>query len=67
VDYKTSDHQGGGLDHFLDEEQRRYRGQLERYAKLIGPAEGRVRLGLYFPLLDGWREWQPTDEEGENR
>ncbi|MBZ5586107.1 MAG: PD-(D/E)XK nuclease family protein, partial [Acidobacteriia bacterium] len=55
VDYKTSDHQGGGLDGFLDEEQRRYRGQLERYARLLG---GRVRLGLYFPLLDGWREWE---------
>ncbi len=63
VDYKTSDHQGGRLDFFLDEEQRRYRDQLERYAKFLAPS-GAVKLGLYFPLLDGWREWQPAGDEG---
>jgi ATP-dependent helicase/nuclease subunit A len=63
VDYKTSDHQGGRLDFFLDEEQRRYRDQLERYARFLAPS-GAVKLGLYFPLLDGWREWQPARDEG---
>jgi ATP-dependent helicase/nuclease subunit A len=63
VDYKTSDRQGGGVDYFLDEEQRRYRGQLERYARLFRPS-GAVKLGLYFPLLDGWREWLPAGDEG---
>jgi ATP-dependent exoDNAse (exonuclease V) beta subunit len=66
VDYKTSDHQGGGLDYFLDEEQRRYRGQLERYAKLVATTGSAVRLGLYFPLLDGWREWPAAGDEGGN-
>jgi len=58
VDYKTSRHEGTGLDAFLDSEQERYRPQLERYAALmrkLGPEP--VRLGLYFPLLGGWREW----------
>jgi ATP-dependent exoDNAse (exonuclease V) beta subunit len=58
VDYKTSRHEGAGLEAFLDSEQERYRPQLERYASLmrrLGP--GPVRLGLYFPLLDAWREW----------
>jgi len=58
VDYKTSRHEGAGLDEFLDREQERYRPQLERYASLLrklGPQP--VRLGLYFPLLDAWREW----------
>ena len=32
VDFKTSTHEGGGLDAFLDEEVVRYRPQLERYA-----------------------------------
>ncbi len=63
VDYKTSDHQGGRLDFFLDEEQRRYRDQLERYARFLAPT-GAVKLGLYFPLLDGWREWQPAEDKG---
>jgi len=58
IDYKTSVHTGGGLDTFLDREQERYRGQLERYARLLARLDPRpVRLGLYFPLLRGWREW----------
>ncbi|MBN8730003.1 MAG: UvrD-helicase domain-containing protein [Acidobacteria bacterium] len=56
IDFKTSTHEGGGLDAFLDEEQRRYREQLERYARVVAPGE-EVRLGLYFPLLGAWREW----------
>jgi ATP-dependent helicase/nuclease subunit A len=59
VDYKTGAHEGGGVDAFLDREQARYREQLERYASLISRRESRpIRLGLYFPLLRGWREWE---------
>jgi ATP-dependent exoDNAse (exonuclease V) beta subunit len=58
VDYKTSRHEGAGLEEFLDREEQRYRPQLERYAALmrkLGPEP--MRLGLYFPLLEAWREW----------
>jgi ATP-dependent exoDNAse (exonuclease V) beta subunit len=58
VDYKTSRHEGAGLEEFLDREQQRYRPQLERYARLLGRLGPEpVRLGLYFPLLSAWREW----------
>jgi hypothetical protein len=58
VDYKTSSHEGAGLEEFLDREQERYRPQLERYAQLLRKlAPAPVRLGLYFPLLAAWREW----------
>ena len=58
VDFKTSTHEGGGLDEFLDNELRRYEKQLERYAALLSAMDERpVRLGLYFPLLGGWRDW----------
>lgn len=57
IDYKTSAHEGGGLQDFLDDQQRRYQDQLERYARLLVPLGRPIRLGLYFPLLDGWREW----------
>ncbi len=62
IDYKTSVHEGADTAAFLDNEQERYRGQLERYAALLraggAPQEDlRIRLGLYFPLLGGWREW----------
>ena len=54
VDYKTSSHEGADIEAFLDREQERYRGQLETYAKwVIGGEQG---LGLYFPVLQGWRE-----------
>jgi ATP-dependent exoDNAse (exonuclease V) beta subunit len=59
IDFKTSDHQGAHLDRFLDEEQRRYHPQLDRYATLVSRLEdGPISLGLYFPLLDAWREWE---------
>ena len=60
IDYKTSRHSGGGLDEFLEREVDRYRPQLERYALLarrLGPEP--VRVGLYFPLIGAWREWDP--------
>jgi ATP-dependent exoDNAse (exonuclease V) beta subunit len=53
VDYKTSEHKGGGLDAFLDEQRERYKAQLDEYAQAI---VGATR-GLYFPLHKGWREW----------
>jgi ATP-dependent helicase/nuclease subunit A len=58
IDYKTSQHLGGGLEEFLDSEVVRYRPQLHRYAvlaKKLGPEP--IRLGLYFPLMRAWREW----------
>ncbi len=58
VDWKTSTHEGGDREVFLDNELARYRGQLERYArvmKLVDP-DRPLRVGLYFPLLDAWRE-----------
>jgi ATP-dependent exoDNAse (exonuclease V) beta subunit len=58
IDYKTGVHEGADPEGFLDNERERYREQLERYARLVrhlGPEP--IRLGLYFPLMRGWREW----------
>ena len=52
VDFKTSQHQGAGLEAFLEEQLRRYEPQLLAYATAFDQA----RLGLYFPLLLEWRE-----------
>jgi hypothetical protein len=57
VDFKTSPHEGGDRESFLEEEVKRYRGQLQRYAQFarnLGPQP--VRAGLYYPLLGEWRE-----------
>ncbi|MGH8613617.1 MAG: UvrD-helicase domain-containing protein [Gammaproteobacteria bacterium] len=61
IDYKTGTHLGADPTAFTDNEQQRYQGQLERYAVLMGGLEQRpIRLGLYFPLLTAWREWEPA-------
>jgi hypothetical protein len=57
IDFKTSRHEGGGLDAFLEQEMARYRAQLETYVALArGIDTTPVRAGLYFPLLDVFRE-----------
>ena len=58
IDYKTSSHEGSDVAGFLDREQARYQYQLNRYAKLMQQIDPRpIRLGIYFPLIRGWREW----------
>ncbi|MEP6609697.1 MAG: UvrD-helicase domain-containing protein [Burkholderiaceae bacterium] len=58
IDYKTGMHEGTDAAAFLDREQLRYRQQLEDYAAAF---TGPRRLGLYFPLVPGWREWSNDD------
>jgi ATP-dependent helicase/nuclease subunit A len=53
VDYKTSEHEGAGVEVFLDLQRERYEAQLDGYAEAVGGAS----RGLYFPLHKGWRSW----------
>jgi ATP-dependent exoDNAse (exonuclease V) beta subunit len=63
IDYKTGRHEGTDVEAFLDREQERYRRQLETYASAFRLLEDRpVRVALYYPMLDGWREWEPETE-----
>ena len=60
VDYKTSRHEGADLEAFLDEEERRYATQLERYRLAMQARENRpIRTALYFPLHSAFREVTP--------
>jgi ATP-dependent exoDNAse (exonuclease V) beta subunit len=58
IDFKTSTHEGGGLEGFLEQEVERYRPQLARYAQVLTLYRpgAKVRAALYFPLLREWRE-----------
>ena len=60
IDYKSSDYNGNDLEQFLHKETENYRPQLEEYAKIIQLSEPlrSIKLGLYFPLLKAWREWE---------
>jgi ATP-dependent helicase/nuclease subunit A len=61
VDYKTSRHEGADREGFLDQERVRYAPQLEQYSGNLENA----RMGLYFPLLRGWREWGNVGDGGD--
>ncbi|NIV18160.1 MAG: UvrD-helicase domain-containing protein [Woeseiaceae bacterium] len=57
VDYKTSSHEGGRLEDFLQAESDRYRPQLRKYADIYRNYSGAdVRCALYFPLLQQFVE-----------
>ena len=59
IDYKTGTHEGADVEGFLDREQLRYAAQLQLYAQAFG---GNAQLGLYFPLLNGWRGWKSQND-----
>ena len=57
IDYKTSTHEGGNLQGFLNAEIERYTPQLDKYASIYGAFAGtRPRCALYFPLLQEFVE-----------
>ncbi len=65
VDWKTSTHEGGGLEAFLASELVRYEPQLIRYARVMALFDPRPqRVGLYFPLLDAWKELHSPGQQG---
>ena len=64
VDYKTSRHSGTDVEAFLEQERSRYAPQLERYASLMrGLGARRVKVALYFPLLQRFVPWEPHGPE----
>ena len=57
IDYKTSSHEGGNLEGFLQAESERYQPQLQKYATLYNAyADTTARCALYFPLLQTFVE-----------
>ncbi|MGI9310815.1 MAG: UvrD-helicase domain-containing protein [bacterium] len=68
IDFKSSRHQGADADAFLDREVERYRDKMTRYAEVVGALTqsttevDEIKLGLYFPALQGWREWSAANK-----
>jgi len=61
IDYKTGLREGGDREAFLENEVERYREKMERYAEIFRRIDATlpIRVGLYYPLMNGWREWEP--------
>ncbi|MEZ5393006.1 MAG: UvrD-helicase domain-containing protein [Bryobacterales bacterium] len=58
IDFKTSDYTREDVEAFLRTRMEAYREQMEQYRSLYRRLESRpVRIGLYFPLLGAWREY----------
>jgi ATP-dependent exoDNAse (exonuclease V) beta subunit len=59
IDYKTAAFAGENEEQFLQEAQEKYSQQLVDYATALRAIDTRpIRLGLYFPMLPAWREWE---------
>jgi ATP-dependent helicase/nuclease subunit A len=59
IDYKTSKHDGMELEKFLLNEQTEYAEKMLLYHNaMLNLDEKPIKLGLYFPLLQAWREWE---------
>lgn len=63
VDYKTSQPNANEtLELFYKKEKTAYRNQLQLYANALHQKENLpVRIGLYFPLIKGWIEYDTSD------
>lgn len=56
IDYKTSTFTHDDLNHFLQNEEKKYAEKMRKYANAIGLMDSRpIKLGLYFPALPAWK------------
>ncbi len=59
IDYKTAIPADESMDDFLQRQMKSHQQQLNRYAKIMASLEQYpIKLGLYFPLCQGWIEWE---------
>jgi ATP-dependent exoDNAse (exonuclease V) beta subunit len=64
VDYKISEPaQQQTKELFLKQQQHHYQAQLNNYAKIFCNEPQPIKLGLYFPLIDCFIEWDYLAEE----
>jgi hypothetical protein len=67
VDYKTATHGREGMEEFLSEERVTYGPQMEAYARMMQHRveAGKLRVGLYYPMLARFKWWAPEREPAE--
>lgn len=63
IDYKTTTYSYSDLDLFLKNEQKKYLSKMRLYDRAMSAYDPRpCRLGLYFPALLAWKEWEGESE-----
>ncbi len=59
IDYKTTVPEDHNLPVFLAKEKEKYASKMQSYHQALASMDPRpIRLGLYFPLVPAWCEWQ---------
>ena len=62
IDYKSSRAEDLPIDIFLAEEYKKYALKMRNYHAAMQELDNRpIRLGLYFPLIPEWYEWDIND------
>ncbi len=60
IDYKTAVPEKTLSNDWLVQQKQLYAEQLQRYANALAPLRKQpIQIGLYFPRIGGWIEWQP--------
>jgi ATP-dependent helicase/nuclease subunit A len=64
IDYKTATHGRERVDEFLVEERTKYAGQMKVYARMMNDrvTSGKLRVGLYYPMLPKLVWWAPETD-----
>ena len=61
IDYKSMTPVEQNISLFLQQQRILHESQLNQYATAFHLMEGQpIKLGLYFPLCQGWCEWKPN-------
>ena len=65
IDYKTATHGRDGVEEFLAGERVKYGPQMQAYARIMRDRmeAGRLRVGLYYPMLARLVWWVPETAE----
>jgi ATP-dependent helicase/nuclease subunit A len=59
IDYKTSHPVNTSLENFLQMEYEEYADKMHLYYKALQTNnKNPIKLGLYFPMIPAWREWE---------
>jgi ATP-dependent helicase/nuclease subunit A len=62
IDYKTAAPEKEELSAFLKTEKEKYAAKMQDYQQALAFLDQRpIRLGLYFPLVPAWCEWDNKD------
>jgi ATP-dependent exoDNAse (exonuclease V) beta subunit len=67
IDFKTTQYAGSEIETFIDNEHRKYSGQMETYSRILQTTNGdeKICVGLYYPLIPKLIWWTANEANAE--